>query len=89
MFHLMLLFPQEMTNPPGNSELEDVEPADQSSKAMDEPADQSLKEKDESKSPKAMDESESPEVDISQQVIKMMVNDEKEATANEKRKERK
>ena len=45
-----------MTNPPGNSEVEDVEPADQSSN-----------EKDKSESPKAKDLPESPEVDINQQ----------------------
>ena len=56
-----------------------MEPADKSSKAMDEPADQSSKEKDESEFPKAKDVSESPEVDIKQQVIKMMVHDDKEA----------
>ena len=67
---------------------------------MDESAGESSKAKDESEYSKAMDEtagesskakdeSESPEVGISQQVIKMMDNDDKEVTENEKRKERK
>ena len=47
-----------MPNPPANSEAEDVEPADQSSK-----------QKDKSESAKTMDVSESSEVDINQQEV--------------------